>query len=92
MANTVYFPPSDFTPDQYDEALNKLDDAGAGAPDGRVHHISGIGGDGNLWILDVWETPEKFEAFGEVLMPILGEIGHEPPEPMITPLHNYIGA
>ena len=91
MAITVYFPPANLSPDQYDEALNKLDDAGQSAPDGRVHHLSGMGEDGTLWVLDVWESPEHFEAFGEVLMPILGELGVEMAEPMITPLHNYIG-
>jgi hypothetical protein len=79
------------SPDQYDEALNKLDDAGQSAPPGRVHHISGIGEGGTLWVLDVWETPEHFESFGEVLMPIMSGLDIEMGEPMITPLHNYIG-
>ncbi|MGI9556399.1 MAG: hypothetical protein ACR2N5_00495, partial [Solirubrobacterales bacterium] len=67
-----------------------LDDAGAGDPDGRVHHISGITEDGKIFVFDVWETPEHFEAFGETLMPILGDLDVDPGEPVITPLHNII--
>ena len=91
MAITVYFQPEDLNRDQYDDALNALEDAGHGAPEGRVHHVAGVSEGGQVWVLDVWESPEHFEAFGEVLMPILGELGIEMGEPMITPLHNYIG-
>jgi len=91
MAITVYFPPADMTRDQYDDALDKLEDAGLGEPDGRVHHVAGLDENNSVWVLDVWETPEHFEAFGETLMPILGELGVEPGEPMISPLHNYMG-
>ena len=92
MAITAYFQPKSLSPDQYDDVLNKLDDAGLSAPDGRVHHMSGIGEDGTIWVLDVWETPEHFEAFGEILMPIVSELEIDVGEPMITPLHNYIGS
>jgi hypothetical protein len=38
-------------------------------------------------VYQIWESPEKFQAFGETLMPILGEIGIDPGEPSILALH-----
>src|SRR5688572_4990511 len=31
--------------------------------------------------------PETFEAFGAILMPILGEVGVDPGEPAVMPIH-----
>ncbi|MCH7516220.1 MAG: hypothetical protein IIB08_03685 [Bacteroidetes bacterium] len=39
---------------------------------------------------DVWESEEKFGAFGEVLMPIMSSAGVTPVPPKITPVHNVI--
>ena len=38
----------------------------------------------------MWSSLEEFEAFGEILMPILDEIGIEPAEPHISETHNII--
>jgi hypothetical protein len=38
----------------------------------------------------VWESPEAFEEFGKVLVPILQEIGVTPPEPQVWPAMNII--
>jgi hypothetical protein len=35
----------------------------------------------------LWESPEKFEAFGATLMPALAEIGVDPGEPSIMAPH-----
>lgn len=90
MAVTYYFGSGNWSPDQYAEALTKLEAAGVGAPDGRTHHIAGVADNGTVWVLDVWETPEQHDAFGETLRPILGELGVDPGEPIVTPLQNYI--
>jgi len=86
MAIAVYFHPTGMTFKEFQESHRRLDDAGAGNPSGRMHH-SCFGDDGNLMIYDVWESSEKFEAFGKILMPILAEIGIDPGEPAIMPLH-----
>jgi len=38
----------------------------------------------------VWESQEKFEAFGATLIPILTGLGVDPGEPMVAPVHNVI--
>ena len=89
MAIGVYFPEANFTAEQYSEAVKRLEQAGAGAPNGRLYHAS-FGDENNLQIFDIWESQETFAQFGEKLMPILAEVGHQPPEPMIAPVHNII--
>ena len=89
MAIGVYFHPAAMTAAQYDEAIRRLEAAGAGSPAGRVHH-SCIGSDGSLMVYDVWESQESFEAFGATLMPILAEIGLDVGTPDIMPIHNVI--
>jgi hypothetical protein len=38
----------------------------------------------------VWDTQEHLEAFGERLKPILAEVGIDPGQPEIVPVHNII--
>jgi hypothetical protein len=89
MAIGIYFGGGTFSPEQYDEAIVKLNDAGHGAPAGRIHHVA-MTSDGNMQIFDIWESQEAFDAFGADLMPILGAIGVDPGQPMISPVHNII--
>jgi hypothetical protein len=81
---------SGMTPEQYETILAKLEAAGAGAPPGRLRHVAYENGDGSLNVIDVYDTPENFEAFGAVLMPILAEVGVDPGEPVVSPVHNTI--
>ena len=46
----------------------------------RLHH-SCSGGVNDLMVFDIWDSPESFEAFGHVLMPILAEVSVDPGEP-----------
>lgn len=89
MALAFYFTPSGFTKEKYDEAIRQLSAAGAGAPAGRSYHF-GLETDGAIAVFDIWESQEAFEAFGPVLMPILGGLGVDPGEPMVAALHNVI--
>lgn len=84
-----YFSPSSFTPAQYDEAVGKLAAAGAGAPAGRQYHVA-METDGMIQVFDVWDSQESFNAFGETLMPIMGELGADPGQPMVSKVHNII--
>jgi hypothetical protein len=86
MAIAVYSHPKGMTLKDFEESHRRLDDAGAGSPSGRILH-SCFGDDGDLMVYDIWESPEQFEAFGEILMPILAEIGIDQGEPAIMPLH-----
>ena len=89
MAIGVYFPESNFTMKQYDEAVKKLEEAGVGMPNGRLYHAS-FGEANNLQIFDVWASQEDFDKFGEKLIPILASLNYTPPQPMIAPVHNVI--
>ena len=89
MAIALYFHPESFTAKQYDDAIARLDAAGAGRPAGRLHH-SCFGPPESLMVYDVWESQEAFEKFGEILMPILGELGVDPGQPDAMPVHNVI--
>jgi len=43
-----------------------------------------------LCVLDVWESAEKFQAFGEKLMPLIQQAGLKPDEPIVFPAHNFV--
>jgi hypothetical protein len=89
MALGIYFAVKGMTPERYDRVIERLEAAGVGAPEGRSYHAAFAAGPG-LHVFDVWDSPETFAAFGEVLMPILGDEGVEPGDPMIAEIHNII--
>jgi hypothetical protein len=82
MAIGIYFPVQGMTLDTYNQVHARLSEIGQGEPDGRTSHTGFAVGDG-VQVFDVWESPEKFEAFGEHLMPILGELGIDAGQPVI---------
>ncbi len=89
MAVGLYFTPSGFTKDKYDEAIGKLEEAGAGSPAGRTYHVA-LESDGAIQVFDIWESQDAFEAFGRTLVPILSELGVDPGQPMAAEVHNVI--
>jgi len=89
MALGLYFTPSGFTQDKYDEALTQLEAAGAGAPEGRTYHVA-LESNGEIQVFDIWESQEAFEAFGATLVPIMTALGSDPGEPMVARVHNVI--
>jgi len=80
------------TADQYDAVDAALDPQGD-PPDGLIAHSARIDGD-TLRILDIWESPEAFQAFaqsrlGPGIAETLGDDAPDgPPEPRFTELHN----
>lgn len=76
---------------QYDQVINDLERAGAGAPKGRLTHFAAPKEDG-FTVIDVWESRADLEHFAGVLFPILARNGVEPPAPDVRPLHNRIDA
>jgi len=88
MAIGAYFSPKGMTLEQYFEIHRRLEAAGVGLREqsGRLHH-SCFGEDGSLMVYDVWESPEAFEAFGQILMPILADLGVDVGEPAVMPIH-----
>ena len=74
---------------QYDEITKRLSAASAGSPQGRLFHVA-FGSPDALRVSDIWDTHESFERFGQMLMPILQDIGVDPGEPELIETHNII--
>jgi hypothetical protein len=89
VALGIYFTPSSFTPARYDDAIKRLEEAGAGAPPGRLYHVA-MEADGLIQVFDVWESEESFQAFGETLVPIMTDLGADPGQPQVSPVYNVI--
>ena len=89
MALGYYFAPKSMTAQKYDEVVKKLEAAGAGMPKGRTYHAC-FGSADKLEVFDVWESEETFNRFGETLMPIMKELGVDPGQPTVMPIHNII--
>jgi hypothetical protein len=70
----VRFPPSNVSRDQYDSVRSALEDAGDWPADGLQLHVA-FGPDDDVRVSEVWESKDKFEAFGEKLRPQLEEAG-----------------
>ena len=89
MAIAVYFPVKNMPAKLYDQVMEELTGAGAGAPKGRLYH-SAFGDPSGLRVFDVYDSPESFEAFGAILGAILAKHGIDTGEPMVQPMHNVV--
>ena len=58
--------------------------------EGLLAHIAGQGPNG-FRVVDVWESEEAFQRWGDALMPILQELGVEG-EPEAYPTHTFVSA
>ncbi|GGT84793.1 hypothetical protein [Streptomyces violascens] len=45
---------------------------------------------GGWFVVDVWQSEEAFKKFGEVLMPMLKEVGVTDAKPKIYPAFNVV--
>jgi hypothetical protein len=70
----VRFPPSNVTREQYDAVRNALQDAGDWPADGLEVHVC-FGDESDIRVSEIWESREKFEAFGPTLMPEIEKAG-----------------
>jgi len=89
MAIAIVFTPPSMDAAKYDEIIRRLNEAGQGAPAGRLYHACYGSGD-RLRVFDVWDSRESFENFGQTLMPILQEMGVDPGQPEFSEIHNTI--
>jgi hypothetical protein len=85
------------TQEQYDESVRKLTggkervESPADWPvEGLLAHVTGQGPN-SFRVVDVWESDEAFQRFGEALIPILREIGVEG-EPEVYSAHSFVSA
>ncbi|HUQ62837.1 MAG TPA: hypothetical protein VM121_03685 [Acidimicrobiales bacterium] len=82
------------TAEQYEQIVARLTD-GKGLNslsdwpvEGILSHVAGPTDNG--WrVVDVWESEEAFQRFGEVIIPVLQEVGM-PGQPQLSPVHNLV--
>ena len=74
MSIVVRFSPTALTSEKYDESVRRLEAAGAWPPVGLDYDVC-FGSDGNLLVCEIWDSREQLDAFGERLMPLLGDVG-----------------
>jgi hypothetical protein len=89
MSVLIRFAPPALTAQQYDGVVRRLYEAGVFPADGLDYEIC-FGSEGQLKVSQVWDTPAQMEAFGQRLMPILVELGIDPGEAEVVPVHNII--
>jgi len=90
MSIVVRFNPTSLTAEKYDVTLQRIAEAGEFPPDGLDYHVC-FGSEGNLRVSEIWDSREKFEAFGERLLPILADAGIEfSGAPEILEVHNIM--
>ena len=88
----VLFNSAGGTSEQYDKVWEGLKAAGESNPKGLISHVGGAKPDGSWFVCDIWESEEDFRNFSKVLLPIIGQSGLPPAEPIVFPAHNvYIG-
>jgi hypothetical protein len=90
MAIVVHFEVSGLDAATYDALMARLVAEGHGALDGRLHHMC-YGDRQHLQVIDIWESPANFEAFGATLGPLLQSAGIQA-TPKPEPAHNIITA
>jgi hypothetical protein len=84
------------TQERYEETVRRLTgkdslDAPSDWPvEGLLVHAAGEG-DSGFRVVDVWESEDACRRFGEVLEPILREVGIEDPPQMYT-AHTFVSA
>jgi hypothetical protein len=89
MAFVVRFTPPSLSSQQYDEVIKRLAAAGEGSPKGRLFAVA-FGPADALHVSDIWDTRENFDRFGQMLMPLLQELGIDPGTPQFIEAHNII--
>jgi hypothetical protein len=97
MPVVAVFQAPGFTQEQYEASVEKVTggksrvESPADWPvEGLLAHIAGQGESG-FRVVDVWESEEAFQRFGETLMPILQELGVEG-APDIYATHSFVSA
>jgi hypothetical protein len=82
------------TLDQYDQASKEVLGGTlqpSELPDGLLSHVAAATDDG-VKVVDVWNSKEQFETFGQKLMPALQHANVPPTEPKIFEVHNFLKA
>jgi len=90
MQIAMYSHHPDLALEKFDEIDRRIHEAlGGGEPKGMVQHsVTGAGR--GVRVYEIWESEEDFRAFGEVLLPIIAEMGLGPGQPVISPVYRLV--
>jgi hypothetical protein len=89
MAIVVRYAPQSVTTQQYDQTVERFNEAFGQdfMPEGCEIHVAFVGPDGNVRVSEIWDSREQWEAFGEKLMPVLSEAGIDAGQPEVFEVH-----
>jgi hypothetical protein len=88
MSIVVRFHPTNLTIAQYEDVVRREEATGKFPPDGREYHVC-FGAEGDLHVSEIWDSAEHLQAYGEILMPILADVGIQfSGEPEVFEVHN----
>lgn len=90
MSILVRFAPDSVSTEQYDEAVSKLQQDGGEWPADGLDISVCFKANGGIHVSEIWDSQEKFDAFGERLTPVLSDLGIDPGEPTLIEIHNII--
>ena len=76
------------TTDQYDHLLKDLTDAGHLKLTARPHHFASLK-EGEILVVDIWESAEAFGQFGQIMIPAAMKHGIVA-EAELYPLYNEL--
>lgn len=86
----VFFDIKGMSAGQYDQVVAGVQKSGLPPiPAGQLFHAAFVTPDG-IKVIDIWESAEQFQAFGNTLMPVLQAAGVTPPPPTVYRLYNYL--
>ena len=79
------------TPAEYDQIVERLG-VGDTPPPGGAFHVAALGKDGKVRIVEVWDSREQAEAWGEKVAAARDEAGfaERPPSIEYLEVHNII--
>ena len=76
------------TTKSYDDLLVDLKEAKQIKLKARPHHFASIK-EGEILVVDIWESAEDFKKFGEIMVPLAKKHGIDA-QPELYPLHNQL--
>lgn len=89
MSIVVRYPASGMTKEQYESVRNALTEAGDWPTDGCEAHVW-FGEENDMRVSEIWESREKFEAWGDTVMPRIEEAGIQMSgEPEVFDVHIF---
>ncbi|WP_328869568.1 hypothetical protein OHT76_05305 [Streptomyces sp. NBC_00287] len=96
MSVVVVFELPGMTQAQYEQSAEKVSGRTGGVTSpsdwpvaGLISHTSAPTPNGWL-VVDVWESEEAFRQFGEIILPVLQELGVPDAQPRIYPTHTVV--